>query len=664
VRLPWPFGRSSSSAGPTTPAGGERASAAPSTAQSAAQRVVAPTGAWATLPPIQRTVSPPPLVAPSGPFLADVPGHTPLPPIVQPLGHESGPTAPPGLVVAHARPVPSLTSSAPLPTRSVQRHAASPSGSRADQPGFEPVVVVAGEVSPAPGGGSAPETAPVRMLPAVPAAATVTPPTRSLTRAASSPTPLGPPLGGRSAGDRPAVQRSATPQGAAAPGPSTLPLPHTVSRWAEAGSRPAGGPSAPAADAAASSTAAAPGPATMSREPASRTVPAPAASRRPGLGAPISVQPASAVEARMPVRMSPPGPAVGGEPASGSEILGGRPGTGPASASTSGQAAPGPRALPVLSVARQRRDDPRADASQAAAQPAGAPAPNVIGSAHTRPSGPRPPSVVPLLGARPLRPTTQRQVAPVAAATTGADATWTPEPAVAARWARHDDLPPTVTSTGRPTAWSEPEPVPLGALGAVASSVAEPPLDAGPREIVFPSRDASPGPGYAPGAGSPSTPAIQRQASSMPGPSSIAGSSRTAGARSATAAASWTGPSGSQPPASTRAPAMTLAPSAGARPGSGSAGSSSGSATVAPAPATAPVVQASRDAGMPGLPGITAVPVVQRVDGAAPAAPSEEGQSDSELDELARSLFGRIRGQLRAEVIHEREARGLTFDAF
>ncbi len=490
MRLPWPFGRSSSSAGPTTRAGGERASSAPS----AAQRVGPPTGAWAALPPIQRTVSPPPLVAPSRPFLADVPGHTPLPPIVQPLGHETGPAAPPGLVVAHARPVPSLTSSAPLPTRSVQRARASLSGPRADLPGFEPGPVVASDVAPASGGGPASETAPVRTLPAVPAAATVTPPARSLTRAASSPTPLGPAGGGRSPGDGPAVQRTAPPQGSAAPGMSTLPLPHTVSRWAEAGSRSAGGPSAPAAAAAASTTSAAPGPVTVSREAASRSVPAPGASRRPGLGAPISVQPASAVAARLPVRTSPPRPAMGGESAPGPETSAGRPAKGPAPAATSGQAAPGPRALPVLSVARQRRADrahPGAD--QAAAPPAGAPTPTGIATRPARPSGSRPPSVVPLLGARPLRPTAQRQVAPVTSASPGDDAAPTLEPAVAARWTRDDDLPPTVTSTGRPAAWSEPEPVPLVALGSATSSMAGPPLDAGPREIVFPKSGRIPG---------------------------------------------------------------------------------------------------------------------------------------------------------------------------
>ena len=83
-----------------------------------------PTGAWRTLPPIQRSSGPPPVVAPAAPFLAEVPGHAPLPPIVTPLGHDSSPSAPAGMVVVHPHPVPSLTSHAPLPTRPVQRQAA------------------------------------------------------------------------------------------------------------------------------------------------------------------------------------------------------------------------------------------------------------------------------------------------------------------------------------------------------------------------------------------------------------------------------------------------------------------------------------------------------------------------------------------------------------
>ena len=85
-----------------------------------------------------------------------------------------------------------------------------------------------------------------------------------------------------------------------------------------------------------------------------------------------------------------------------------------------------------------------------------------------------------------------------------------------------------------------------------------------------------------------------------------------------------------------------------------------------PSPTARASVQTSgtTPGGVP-VAGITATPVVQRVDGAAPAAPSgEDGRSETELDELARALFGRIRTHLRAEVIHEREAKGLTFDAF
>jgi hypothetical protein len=39
-------------------------------------------------------------------------------------------------------------------------------------------------------------------------------------------------------------------------------------------------------------------------------------------------------------------------------------------------------------------------------------------------------------------------------------------------------------------------------------------------------------------------------------------------------------------------------------------------------------------------------------------------QSEADLDQLATAIFGRIRRQLRSEVINEREARGLTFDVF
>ncbi len=57
--------------------------------------------------------------------------------------------------------------------------------------------------------------------------------------------------------------------------------------------------------------------------------------------------------------------------------------------------------------------------------------------------------------------------------------------------------------------------------------------------------------------------------------------------------------------------------------------------------------------------------MVQREEAPAPTAePEPATHSDSELDELAKALFSRIRGQIKSDLIHDREARGLTFDAF
>jgi hypothetical protein len=44
------------------------------------------------------------------------------------------------------------------------------------------------------------------------------------------------------------------------------------------------------------------------------------------------------------------------------------------------------------------------------------------------------------------------------------------------------------------------------------------------------------------------------------------------------------------------------------------------------------------------------------------AAGSGAGHSERDLDELALALFSRIRGRLRSDLIHDREAKGLTFD--
>jgi hypothetical protein len=81
--------------------------------------------------------------------------------------------------------------------------------------------------------------------------------------------------------------------------------------------------------------------------------------------------------------------------------------------------------------------------------------------------------------------------------------------------------------------------------------------------------------------------------------------------------------------------------------------------------APAAAVQTTRP-GPSSVPDISVTPVIQRIDGSAPAPQPAAGgtRSDKELDELAQALFGRLRTRLRTEVIHEREARGLGFDAF
>ena len=239
--------------------------------------------------------------------------------------------------------------------------------------------------------------------------------------------------------------------------------------------------------------------------------------------------------------------------------------------------------------------------------------------------------------------------------------------AVPARWATGDDLPATVRvmpSAGATTDGSV-------ALQTLAAASPAPIAQAGPgpapgrNEIVFPPRDD---------AGSTAGSTAGSAAGASPGAWSAMGLDvQRLAAFPATSGAAPTRPGGT---ASTPTAQLALA-----RPPAPAAAASSLTAypthVAAPAgrvvaePVASPVVaQASRQGSSPGssesAAGIAASPVVQRVDGAAPSPPDAtgEGHSDAELDELARALFGRIRTQLRADVIHDREARGLTFDAF
>ncbi len=632
------------------------------------------TGAWATLPPIQRTVGAAPLVAPSRPFLAHVPGHNPLPPIVEPLGHETGPGAPPGLLIGHARAVASLTSSAPLPARPVQRHAVPDHG----QPGGSPwasVASTAGDDASTAGDGmpsgsdgrpasGLPPVAPVRTLATIPAPATVRPAARPLTQA--------PPLA-------PSIQRSArdasppatglhaatgrrTPASPAGPGRgsepsiaasgSALPLQRVTPGWSEGRSRWSEGSAPDPSPAEAGSTTRVPSPARGAIPPG---VPA----RRPGLGAPISLPPATAVTQRLPMRTagahqsaSTASPASPGRPSPGSQPATSISGPGPEPA-----APPQPwRPLPALPVVRQRSGEPAppAERSSGPNRPAPPGGPATTGDAHAHPASVHPASV-PTLGARPLRPasvTAQRLANPARSEPAAAR----PVP-VPARWTSHDELPATITAQRRrDDAAMVPAPVRLGsagtgAPGAIAAAFPTGPSDAGPdvpREIVFPPRDTPPGDAAAP-AGRPAT-EVQRLAGPVamdPRSGSVAAPLTLA--RPGPAQGATTGPG----------PSWTT-------PASGSAGSSNGAAAgTVGGSAGAPVVQATRIETGPGLPAFTATPVVQRVDGSAPGPTADaDERSDAELDELAGALFGRIRTHLRSEVIHEREARGLTFDAF
>ena len=707
MRLRWPFSHGTPGEGPAPSATG--ADPAPGSAAAASLSGVPasgapgstfspPTGAWSTLPPIQRALGAAPVVAPSKPFLAGVPGHTPLPPIVQPLGHERAATAPPGLLVAHVSPVPSLTSSAPLATRPVQRHPASAPAGRDRAEAWPEPPPPESPAQQAMHGALPAEPAPVRTLAPVAPAATVTPPARSLTHAAASPTPIVPPAARRpaAAGSAPAspgVQRAAAGDGAAGR-TSSLPMPRNVSRWAEAGARTAASTLRAPEVAAPTSTPAAstpPGPASGPRttgDADSRSGNASGGSRRPGLGAPISAAPTSAVAERLPLH-APPRPGASGQPSAppvpdASRRLAGGTGNatiGGAAADAGGalddptgargplvaqRTASRPASLPILPVARRRHE---ADSPRPGAESSVAAGPGRSDRRTTLQGGPQAPhaaaasSIAPLIGARPLRPTVQRRAAPVGAeaaeAATGSGAGAIPAPVVPARWTRDDDLPPTVISSARRPTMGDPATVPLLPAGLTAGAATEPAHDSGPREIVFPPRDGMPGPGPEPAG--PAFPSVVQRAAAAPAVRRGASDAEPGGARHG----GWAGPDTGRAPATAGNPALTLARSAAVGPAAERRLATGGGQPVPSGAVTpAPPVQASRDSGASGLPDITAIPVVQRVDGAAPAAPSEDGQSDSELDELAQALFGRIRGRLRAEVIHEREARGLTFDAF
>ncbi len=662
MRLPWPFGRSASDDGASSGSQGVGGAGTPSASSvdatsAAAEAPIRPTGAWRTLPPIQRSSGPPPVVAPAAPFLADVPGHAALPPIVTPLGHESSPSAPAGLVVAHPHAVPSLTSSAPLPSRPVQRHAAGGESASAAAPDWdaeEPPVVArqpdtasraAASPSSSPSPALAPELPPIRSLSAVAPSAAVTPASRPLTQTAPTlaPLPSGRPGGATMAHD---AARS-RPADVAPPIQASGRVPKSVSS-------PSAGPTDAGRAPLAPVRRFAELPVETPAPPVQREA---AGHRRAGLGAPLPAPPDSAVAQRLPMRPSQPAarpgvPASPGAPVAPTPRLsdGHHPAHDDGPITAPAPAAP-PRPLPVLPVVRQRQDTAHAEFATSAASPSGArrSTPASPTSPATQPTVARQTaSVLPTVGARPLRPAvTSTQAVPSAAAPSPGGAAGTgagPDApsAVPARWDTGDALPPTVTSLPAPTRAEPDLPVQLSPVGAATRPAAGPQGADGAREILFPPRDGTGGEGPAWSSGGfPAAPAA------APAAQAASGSSRSAPltlARSVVAA-----PAQAQP----AAPALANAPVVArivADPAS---------------PGAPPVVQALPSGGGIPVATFTATPIVQREEApASTAAQPSNGRSERELDELAKALFGRFRMQIKSEVIHEREAKGLGFDAF
>jgi hypothetical protein len=702
--LPWPFGRGSDAS-----AGEADASPVRGPTQAGNEHPTAPPpgpvrGAWATLPPIQRVVAEPPLVASPEVFAGEVPGARGLPPILTPLGHDVSPTAPAGIVVAHPHAVPSLTSHADLVPRPVQRRATRDELEPAFGMEATPVAdaTVASAVSP---GAPVPTLAasgpavPVRRIEPVSPAATVRPAPRPLTRAPAAPTPVAP-----------VVAR--TPKPGVGPGMRTAQAPRSGAADRPLVTRRTGQPAGPGSPAVTPTVRAAAVPAT----PAAGT-------RRPGLGAPIAAPPPSATPATpvagAPLRGVPhlqrsiPAQAVGPGATGGPTVPAGaflgptiqrRPSDAAAPSAAGGEVG---RPLPVLPLARPAvtdrgpsgaREPDRSGALAVRAAPAAtspvAPqaAPAVTSTAAppavtaTRPTGTFAPDrstapiastagraapVRPLVGQRPLRPTVSAQRATAEAVPQGPAVPPTP----AAVPGGTTSLPATAEAISRLRS--------AAAVGPVDDGHPAHPADpSGARPTVPPVPTWTAGPGAhafrggvptAPTA--PTFPAVQRAVAhratpaptpASPWPSAAAlpgGIDARPGAAAAPGGLAWpTIPAaprttGSRPAAMPLA--RTPAPAAAATP------EPTVSRSIVAAPSQPPTVQTT-SAGEPGpVLAPTATPIVQRVDGAAPAtpeAPAAGGQSDEELDVLAKAIFGRIRNRLRSDLIHEREAKGLTFD--
>lgn len=621
MRLPWSFGRRGRSAGAEAAGSG-----APAIQRAAAPS--APRGAWRELPPIQRAVPDMPLVAEPGAFVGRLPGSQGLPPILEPLGHEVSPLATPGLVVAHPHAVEARSAGAlPAPVSRRGRRSEGPTAQRAvaelaeampaDVPRDAPMM--AGPEEPVAAATAEPATAEPATAEPVEALASQAPPVRSLS-VISREAVHAPARSLTSASIiSPTAQRSpqravspVAPAGASSQRPSRAPAAMPVAGMRRARADSAIG--APLSVSRSVADAASGRDAQPVRDGGSAT-PGTGEPRRSGLGAPMAELPSDLRRApTLPTPASaigsgsrPPRPDVGLQRSvtttpplvsAPPSALRGPTSKAPATAPATGLPLP---VLPVVDRARpvQRQATPPA-VEPAASQPAT--------------------TVRPTVGRDPIRPRValQREVMDGPdddAAPTGLAAPW---------WA-----PPTPTADAP------------GALDHGTSAALS------PRGI----------PAFAGG------PTVARSASDPDAP--VAPASPRPGATTSATRKAQRAAARPQPPMPIARPAVSPSPLAPVAAEAAQASSAAPAGSIV-ADGAAPTLQRLPAGGQaPVTPAISATAVVQRVDGAAPDPATSRPAakpSDRELDELATALFGRIRGRLRNELIHDREAKGLTFD--
>ena len=649
MRLPWPF-RRSPEPGPDPGPGNASRTTAGGTEPGPGPRP----RAWSTLPPIQRTVGAAPLVAPAEPFLEHVPGAQPLPPILRPLTHDVGPTGPPGLVVASTHVVPSLTSGRPLTPARLHAQRRSVDAATDAGPAAAPDTTATQNADPdlAAIPAITIETLPAmqelsRALGVVPSAAVDGPPSRPLTRSAPLPSvasgasaagsgtgsagarrtnvntrmepATGVDHGSRRPGLGPPLRAGPTAQRSQAlPGAPSLPIARTAVSPPDGGSPrdpgtmpatgsggPLGAPSEPAARSAGAPTR-------MTVQRRVRQAAESADAPQPA-GNPVEARPAAAPDPAQ----APPEPRAASQAATTSPVSGalGR--------------------LPVLPVARRAAASGRESPTE--------PAPASPGRAE----GPGSRAATASRGV----PTVQASVSPASIAdpTTGASpAGAMPTRPIVGRRALASDAPP---STGERSRFAGSRVMPEAAA-----------------EVADVARATTPGLGLVGTTGG--RPVVRTQAPAMAQRRTAGGMTAgevhgdRAAIRRTGSDAGWSGGAAlglARPASQDPVPAAAASPTATTVSRSIVGAPAATLLPVQAVIATEPGAAATSGPGM--LPGLAATAVVQRVDGAAPPPPSPRpGHTDDELDELARALFGRFRNRLRTEYIHEREARGRTFD--